>query len=172
MYVDSTSERNPGTKKHNMIVQCSTSTFSHIRYVNSSCYFLRARFLLSAFSTLFVNRDMFFKTWQIMSLTLLRVKMYIYKDDSKRFLIFAFSLIIKFQGCLKVPFFNRGTFKYKSGSALKITQWITVIHDLLAVIWRYSRFSLTRLMHRTPEWWNNLQNLGLHFVTKLSIGRE
>ena len=27
-------------------------------------------------------------------------------------------------------------------------------------------------MHGIPKWWNNLQNLGLHFVTKLSIGRD
>ena len=51
---------------------------------------------------------------------------------------------------------------------------IQIIRDLLAVIWRYSRFSLTRLlcMNGIPDWWNNLQNLGLHFVTKLSIGRN
>ena len=87
--------------------------------VHIFAYWVRKLFLLFPSSSIFaqrapypffVNRDVFFKTWQIMSLTLLRVKMYSYKDTIVGASLFSRLIwIIKFQGCLDVPVrvFNR-----------------------------------------------------------------
>ena len=107
MYVDSTSELSPneiqGRKRNIWMFQCSKSTLSHIRYFNYSCYFLRARFLLSVLPTLF-----FFKRTNLnISLTLFHVKMYIYMISGAS-LFSGLLWIIKFQGYLNVPVLNRG----------------------------------------------------------------